>query len=511
MPEKVSDRTIFSLSEVTKSIQKTLADRYTSSFWIKAEMNKLNLYPQSGHCYPDLVEKSDGKIVAEIRSTIWKDDFQRINSNFLNVLHEPLKSGINILFCAKISFSPLHGLSLSILDIDPSYSLGELEKEKQQTIERLRKEGIFSTNKALELAVLPKRIAIISVQTSKGYSDFRNVIDGNGWGYHFFYMLFPSLLQGEHAVESIINQLSRIKRVKHHFDAVAIIRGGGGDVGLTCYNNYELSKQIATFPIPVITGIGHSTNETVAEMIAYKNAITPTELADFLIQKFHNFSVPLQSAQKSITDGILARIRDEKFSMLNVVRYFKSVTVASLATRRNNLRHEFNSLFQQTGYFVQRKGEDHEKAFSAMNRGIKTIISDRTRQIGEVVYNFRKDVNRVIGHNFWIVDGNIPLLERGSERILSAGSAAISLVKAGMRNETGKVIAVETGRVAAIEKNIELMNPVNVLNRGYSITLVNGRVLKSVGTVAEGAILKTIITDGEITSETRTIHKTEQP
>ena len=130
MPEKSADRTIFSLSEVALSIQKTLNERYTSSFWIKAEMNKLNHYPQSGHCYPDLVEKTDGKIVAEMRSTIWKDDFQRINDNFLNVLHEPLKSGIKILFQAKISYNPVYGLSLRILDIDPSWSLGELEKEK---------------------------------------------------------------------------------------------------------------------------------------------------------------------------------------------------------------------------------------------------------------------------------------------------------------------------------------------------------------------------------------------
>ena len=130
MPEKISDRTIFSLSEVALSIQKTIAERYTSSFWIKAEMNKLNHYPQSGHCYPELVEKADGKIVAEIRSTIWKDDFQRINNHFMEVLQEPLKNGISILLNARISYSPVHGLSLWILDIDPSYTLGELEKEK---------------------------------------------------------------------------------------------------------------------------------------------------------------------------------------------------------------------------------------------------------------------------------------------------------------------------------------------------------------------------------------------
>ena len=171
MPEKISDRTIFTLSEVAQSIQKTLSERYTSAFWVKAEMNKLNHYPQSGHCYPDLIEKTEGKIIAEFRANIWKDDYQRINGNFLAVLHEPLKDGINILLCAKISYHPLYGISLRILDIDPSYSLGELEKEKQATIEKIKKEGIFLYNKTLKLPLLPKRIAIISVQTSKGYSD----------------------------------------------------------------------------------------------------------------------------------------------------------------------------------------------------------------------------------------------------------------------------------------------------------------------------------------------------
>ena len=215
MDDRVDERKVYSLSEVTRSIQETLSERYTGSFWIKAEMNKLNYYPQSGHCYPELVEKANSKIIAEMRSTLWKDDFERINENFLNILHEPLKNGITILFCAKISFHPVYGLSLRILDIDPSYSLGELEKEKQETIEKLKKEGIFLLNRALDLALLPKRIAVISAETSKGYSDFVKVIEENSWGYNFFHMLFPAFLQGENAIESISQHLKRIEKVKN--------------------------------------------------------------------------------------------------------------------------------------------------------------------------------------------------------------------------------------------------------------------------------------------------------
>ena len=300
MPEKVNDKTIFSLLEVTKSIQRTLADRYKSLYWIKAEMNKLNHYKHSGHCYPELVEKKDGKIVAEIRSILWKSDFERINSSFVKLLNEPLRDGITILFQAGISYDPLHGLSLRIVDIDPTFVLGELEREKKESILKLQQEGLFDANKLVPFPLIPKRLAIISVETSKGLSDFFKIIHNNPWGYKIETTLYPALLQGDKSIPSIIKQLAVIAERTESYDAVAIIRGGGGEVGLSSYNNYHLAKAIAIFPIPVLTGIGHSTNETVSEMVAYKNAITPSELADFLIQKFHNFSIPLDQLQERL-------------------------------------------------------------------------------------------------------------------------------------------------------------------------------------------------------------------
>lgn len=465
MPEKVNDRTIFTLLEVTKSIQKTLSERYKSSFWVKAEMNKLNFYQQSGHCYPDLVEKKDGKVIAEIKANIWNQDYQYINNNFLKVLKEPLKNGINILFCAKISYDPVSGLRLRILDIDPSYSLGDLEREKQETIDRLKHEGIYTTNKSLQLSLLPKRIAIISVQTSKGYSDFMQIIETNPWGYKLFLMLFPALLQGERAVETIVNQLNRIRRVKNHFDAVAIIRGGGGDVGLTCYNNYELSKAIALFPIPVITGIGHSTNETVSEMIAFKNAITPTELADFLLQKFHNYSVPVQKAKETLIDKSKRHLSDENLKLFNSVRYFKSITGNLLIKSGNEIQNKIRTLLQLSGYFIQKNREANVSLMIGLRKNIQLQLLNQQQQVRQSVLDFRKDV--------------ITYLNRSNKEIEN------------------------------IEKNIELMNPVNVLKRGYSITFMNGKVLKSVDDVREGDLLETIISDGDITSVTKKINKTE--
>src|SRR5690606_24620172 len=299
-PEKLPDKLIFSLAEVARSIQKTIADRYRSVYWIKAEMNKLNHYSHSGHCYPDLVEKKNGKAVAEMRAVLWNGDYQRINQRFLQVTKEPLKNGITILFQATISYDPLYGLSLRILDIDPAFSLGELEREKLECIERLKREDLFYANKRLTLPVVPKRLAIISVETSKGYSDFLKILKDNPWGYRFEYKLFPALLQGDKSITSIIGQLATIAEGMDKYDIAAIIRGGGGEVGLSSYNNYLLAAAVSTFPIPVLTGIGHSTNETVVEMVAYHNAITPTELADFLIQRFHDFAAPLEQTRQTL-------------------------------------------------------------------------------------------------------------------------------------------------------------------------------------------------------------------
>ena len=300
MPEIIDNKTVFSLFEVAKSVRKTIAARYTQSYWVSAELNKLNFYKHSGHCYPDLVEKKDGKVIAEMRATLWGSDYQRINKQFQDITKEPLKDGIRILIQATVSYDELYGLSLRIIDIDPNFSLGVLAREKQEALDRLKKEQIFDLNRKLPFPLLPKRIALISVETSKGLADFLKILQNNAWNYRFEFILFPALLQGDRAVASILSQIKNIESRIDEFDAVALIRGGGGDVGLSCYNQFSLASAIARFPIPFLTGIGHATNETVSEMVAYKNAITPSELADFLIQHFHNFSVPVMEAEKTL-------------------------------------------------------------------------------------------------------------------------------------------------------------------------------------------------------------------
>lgn len=463
MPDIVNGKNIFSLLEVTSSIQKTLSMRYTSSFWVKAEMNKLNHYPHSGHCYPDLVEKMDGKVIAQLKSTLWKDDYLRINRNFLSVVKSPLQDGIVMLFCARITFDPVHGLALRITDIDPVFSLGELEREKQESIDKLKTAGIFDRNKGLSFPLLPQRLAIISVQTSKGLADFNKMIDGNPWGYKFFHVLFPSLLQGDRAIESIRYQLDRIRKVASHFDVVAIIRGGGGEVGLSCFNDFGLSKEIALFPLPVITGIGHATNETVVEMVAFKNAITPTELADFLLQKFHNFSIPVKRAEELLANQARRILLDARERLLHTVKYFRSVTGHVLIDSHHIIQNQAHALFKQSNL---------------------TILKERQLQTS-FVYNLKT-------------------LAAG---VSESGHEAIVQKNAEMRKGIAAFVRQEGNVLAMLEKTIANMHPQNVLKRGYSITRVDGKAITKADQVKPSDRMETLLADGNVYSEVTSIKK----
>jgi exodeoxyribonuclease VII large subunit len=441
MSEKVDDRKVFSLLEVSKSIQKTLNNRYQSSFWVKAEMNKLNFYKYSGHCYPELVEKQNGNVIAQLKSCIWKEDYLRINKKFINTLHEPLKDGIKILFLAKITFEPVHGLSLWIMDIDPAYTLGDLEREKQDTIFQLKKEGIFDRNKTLPLPLLPQRIAIISVETSKGYADFIKVIETNAWNYKFFCCLFPSVLQGDHAVQSIIKQLERIRKVIHHFDVVAIIRGGGGDIGLSCFNSYQLSKAVALFPLPVITGIGHATNETVTEMVAFTNVITPTKLAEYLLQRFHNFIIPVQNAEKKIAEWATRQLNTEKMKLESKMKSFCLATDNILSSNNNEIKACKHNIVKGVSVFCN----------------MKNIL---TAQLKEKLH---------------------------LQSLLKTKNALME--------------------INSLEKNVDNMNPANVLKRGYSITLLDGKSITNISQIKQGDVLNTVVHHGNIVSTVDSTNK----
>lgn len=464
MPEMVEGKKVFTLSEVTSSIQKTLSGRYASSFWVKAEMNKLNHYPHSGHCYPDLVEKSEGKVVAQFKATLWRDDYVRINRAFIKVLSAPLKDGITMLFCARITFDPVYGLALRIIDIDPVFSLGELEREKQESLSKLQEEGILTRNKALPFPLLPKRLAVVSVETSKGYADFQKVLQHNPRQYRFSHVLFPSLLQGDRAVQSIRYQLARIRKVISHFDVVAIIRGGGGDVGLSCFNDYTLAREVALFPIPVITGIGHATNETVVEMVAWRNAITPTELADFLLQCFDDFADPVHNAEEIIANTAGRLLTEARERLRNQSVYLRSIVQHSLLDNRHALDRCSHGVIQQVG---------------------ATLSHQRQQQTALLVQ-----------------------LSGAARMMHKTRSSELHAVNIAMKKGTASYLRDQHSMVGHLSDAIRHLHPDNILKRGYTLTRINGKIVTSTEGLVAGDLLETAFADGMVSSEVTAVRKT---
>lgn len=341
--ETFNDRPVYSLSEISGSIKSVINKTYTRAYYVKAEMIRLNKYPHSGHCYPELVEKEGDKIIAQMRAVIWKVQVDEINRKFMKITGEKLKDNISILCLATIEFSSQYGLALYIQDIEPSYTLGELMRNKMAVIARLRKEGVFEANKQLQLPLLPKRIAVISVETSKGYSDFMVTLQDNNWNYCFECELFPSILQGDKAITTITAQLESIARRQSEFDCVVIIRGGGGDVGLSCYDDYSLAHKVATFPLPVISGIGHSTNESVTDMVSFANKITPTEVAYFLIQQFHNFAIQVEDNQDKLLQLVQNLFIREKHQLEQLEHNYRLHATRLITQERSRIARLENS------------------------------------------------------------------------------------------------------------------------------------------------------------------------
>ncbi len=463
METQTKQRHIYSLFEISESIRKVISNAFTGYYWVKAEIVKLNYYPKSGHCYPDLVEKENGKIKAQIRANIWSTHFIKINNKFQAVTGTSLNSGMHVLFLAKVVFHGQYGLSLNILDIEPSFTLGEMAREKQVTIHRLHKEGLFLKNKNLAFPLLPKRVAVISIETSKGYSDFINIIDNNQYNYVFEHKLFSALLQGDSAVRSIKHQLHSIAEHAHLFDVVCIIRGGGGDVGLNAYDSYELAREFALCPLPVIAGIGHSTNETVVQMVAFANKITPTEAGHFLVQQFMNFEGRLLEAEEKLSKLAFEVLKNEQRKVDGLLSLFKNKMVNFMLKNSGDLN-------------VFRK---------AMEVAVERILTKQNTLVKTASNAINIHTRQKVNTEFVKIDTLFSYLKRSTKTIVQNNRVLLN-------NQ---------------EKRLELLKPETILKRGYSITYHNGLIVKKASQIQEGDTITNQLYQGKITSKVSKINE----
>jgi exodeoxyribonuclease VII large subunit len=289
-----------SLAELLSEVKSSLAERFPLGVWISAEIGELKENRYSGHCYLELIEKGpkDGIPKAKVSAAIWRSRWGMIESHFRALTGRTLEAGMSVLLKVSVTFHEVYGLSLVINDIDPAYTLGENEQRKREVIAALEADGVMELNKQLALPAVVQRVAVISSATAAGLQDFRHHIDESP--YRIETTLFEAIMQGSSAEESIISALACVAEREDEFDAVAIIRGGGSQSDLDCFNSYLLSSHIAQFPLPVLTGIGHDKDSSVADMVACRALKTPTAVADFLVAMAEGFLSEAESAYEQI-------------------------------------------------------------------------------------------------------------------------------------------------------------------------------------------------------------------
>lgn len=276
-------------------------------------------------------------MAAKARGVIWSSAWRMLQPYFLSVAGVPLSKGLNVLLKVQANFSAVYGLSLNILDIDPSFTVGELELRRQQTIKRLQQEGCMGMNAQLQLPPLPRRIAVISSATAAGYRDFMNHLHKNEYGFRFSTELFPAQMQGQEAPESIIVALDKIAEREGEFDVVAILRGGGAAMDLLCFDDYSLAVNIAQFPLPVITGIGHDHDYHIADMVANTWLKTPTAVADYFVDIFVQQEQYLMHLFQRISLTLAHKISTERHRLLTLHNTLVQNVANLLSCRRQQL------------------------------------------------------------------------------------------------------------------------------------------------------------------------------
>ena len=302
-----------SLYELNNLVRSRLEHAFPEEYWVQAELSDVRSNA-TGHCYLELIEKDarGNNLIARARAMIWNQVYRLLKPYFEQETGQAFVSGLKVLVKVTVGFHELYGYSLTILDIDPSYTLGDMARRRREILAKLEEEGVLTLNKELEMPLLPQRIAVISSATAAGYGDFCNQLAGNPYGYVFYPRLFPAMMQGERVEESIIGALNRIYSHAEAWDVVVIIRGGGATSDLSNFDSYLLAANCAQFPLPIITGIGHERDDTVIDAVAHTRVKTPTAAAEYLIARVHESAAVVENSGGRICQAVRWVLEYEK-------------------------------------------------------------------------------------------------------------------------------------------------------------------------------------------------------
>lgn len=425
-----------------------------SGRWVVVEISRIGM--GGPHCYCELIEKdASGATTVKMRGTIWANVWRQVSSKFYAATGKQIAAGMKVMFRMSASHSPAYGLSANINDVDPAYTLGDAERRRREILAMLDREGILERNKSINLPVCSQKIAVISSSTAAGYGDFMNQLQSSGFA--FYTLLYPAALQGAKTAESVMAALDRIEMAVDFWDAVVIIRGGGATDDLNSFDDPELARRVATYPLPVIVGIGHERDRTVLDEIAHTRCKTPTAVAAFLIDSLQECETRAIELTRSIIDYtrqafLGERRRLERFS--SVLPLLAPGRIESEYRRLDNCR---SALVHLTSEAAHRASE---------------------------------------------------LLMRIGARLETATSAAISrpkerlkLIPELLRRAVEVRIDQEERRLRARKELIDVLGPEATLKRGYSITRVKGKAIRNASAISPGDRIVTSFAEGEVESE----------
>ena len=456
-----------SLTELQLIIRDSIYLALPDFYWVVAEISEIK-QNYSGHCYLELIEKQNDEtsVKARIKAVIWSNRYTFISSFFENSTGESLREGLKVLVKARVEYHQLYGLSLVISDIDPAFTIGEMAAKRLQIIKRLEQEGVFGMNKELEIPLIPQRIAIISSRNAAGFSDFINHLIGNSYGYDFYTAIFDTVMQGSETEQSIISSLDRIVLNAHLFDLVVIIRGGGSQADLSWFDNYNIAYHITQFPLPVITGIGHDKDLSVTDMVACKSLKTPTAVADFIIDC----------------------VSETENHILDLGIEIKELTLEILDENKNRIDKSKNTLGPLVRIFISEvRKELSDKVIEILNRGKEKTFKARIAM-----------ANRESG------------VLSAARRSIANMDNMIEGLGIKLASKTRELVKSEGLRLTGYSDTLNILNPENVLKRGFTITSLNGRIIKEIKEVKEGDLIDTVFSKGRISSRVTDKPQTDQ-
>lgn len=439
--------------ELSKAIR---ANSSLQNRWITAELSDMTT--RGGHCYMELIEKDDsGNTVARLRATIWANIFAyRIKPKFEKATEQTFASGIKVMIFGSITFHEVFGLSFNITDIEPSYTLGDAERIRREILQRLTAEGIIDCNKLRPVPMTPQRIAVISSPSAAGYGDFMNQLTNNRQGYIFYTHLFEATMQGERTALSILQALQQIEMTIDLWDCVVIIRGGGATNDLQGFDNLELARRVAGFPIPIIVGIGHERDRTVLDEIAAIRVKTPTAAAEWLIRQIQIAFDTATSLVESITTYATERIS----GATRQLAYLQGIIPVSASQKSALASSVLSKLTAMLPHIVSNK----------------TMFADR--QLKQICTS----------------------LHITSQQSLVRENNKLESSKYLLRQIVSQKLLEEKQNLVRFKSVVDVLSPQNTLNRGYSITRCNGKVVKDIDAVKDGDTLSVTLASGSLIS-----------